>query len=89
MLRPCPKNRASPSLRLGSMSSVKIEAWLVSGASSMITSAQAAASALVSTFRPCSCAFSRDLLPSRRPITTSTPESRSDSECACPGCHNR
>jgi len=66
------------------MSSVKICACEVSGASSMMTSAHLVASAAVMTLRPASSAFARDLEPSRRPIATSTPESRRLSECACP-----
>ncbi len=66
------------------MSLVKISACAVSGASSMMTSAQAATLAGVSTSRPCSVTFSRDFEPSFRPTLTCTPESRSESECACP-----
>ena len=58
------------------MSLVKMEAWEVSGASNMMTSAQREASALFLTSKPASLAFSADLEPSRRPMTTSTPESR-------------
>ncbi len=56
----------------------------MSGARTMITSASAAASAGVSTRRPCSSAFGRLFEPSGRPTTTSTPESRSDSAWAWP-----
>ena len=66
------------------MSSVKIVAWDVSGASSMTTSAHLAASAAVMTVRPASSALARDREPSRRPMTTSTPESRRLSEWAWP-----
>ena len=73
MLRPWPKNSALPSSRFGSMSFLKISACAVSGASSMMTSAHLATSAGVSTSRPCSVTFSRDLEPSFRPTFTSTP----------------
>ena len=56
----------------------------VSGARIMITSASAAASAGVTTRRPCSSALARLFEPSGRPIRTSTPESRSDSAWAWP-----
>ena len=66
------------------MSLEKISACAVSGASSMMTSAHLATSAGVSTSRPCSVTFSRDLEPSLRPTFTWTPESRRLSECAWP-----
>src|SRR5829696_4370124 len=81
MLKPCPKNSASPSCRLGSTDSAYSVRCTWSGARIMIRSASAAASAGVTTRRPSASAFGRLLLPSGRPTRTSTPESRSDSAC--------
>ena len=84
MLKPWPKNSASPSTSAGLMSFSKISRWWWSGASSMIRSASSAASAGVTTRRPSASAFSRLADPSRSPTRTSTPESRRESACACP-----
>ena len=50
----------------------------------MIRSASSHASPGVTTRRPSLAAFSRLLDPSGSPTRTSTPESRSESACACP-----
>lgn len=84
MLKPWPKKSALPAVRLGAIASAYRPRWAVSGARIMMTSASAAASAGVSTRRPCSSAFGRLFEPTGRPITTSTPESRSDSAWAWP-----
>ena len=84
MLRPWPKNSASPSCRFGATSVSYSLRCTVSGARTMITSASAAASAGVTTRRPSASAFARLAEPSGRPMRTSTPESRSDSAWAWP-----
>ena len=85
MLKPWPKNSASPGTRFGAIDSrVDCDRCTVSGASIMIRSASSQASAGVSTRSPSASAFSRLRDPSGRPTRTSTPESRSDSACACP-----
>ena len=59
-------------------------AWAVSGTSTMMTSAQADASAGVFTVSPAARAFSRDRLFSGSPTRTCTPLSFRLSACACP-----
>jgi hypothetical protein len=58
--------------------------WTVSGTSTMIRSAQAAASAGVVTVKPAASAAARLLEPSWSPTRTSQPESCSDRACAWP-----
>ena len=84
MLNPCAKNSASPAFRLGAIASAYRARWVVSGVSTMITSAQAQASAGASTVRPAASALARDLDCAGRPTRTSQPESRRLSACAWP-----
>ena len=58
--------------------------WVVSGVSTMITSAQALACSGVVTSSPAASARLRDREPSGRPTRTSQPESRRLSACAWP-----
>ena len=75
MLKPWAKNSASPSRRLGAISASYTDFCSVSGSRIMITSAQAVASAIDITVRPSASALAFDDDPSRRPTTTSTPDS--------------
>ena len=84
MFRPCAKKSASPSTSDGAIASAYTWRCRVSGISTMTRSASSHASAGVRTRRPSLSAFSRLLEPGGRPTRTSTPESRSDSACACP-----
>ncbi len=84
MFRPCAKNRASPATSDGAIASAYTWRWRVSGISTITRSASSHASAGVRTRRPSFSAFSRLFDPGCRPTRTSTPESRSDSACACP-----
>jgi hypothetical protein len=84
MFRPCPKNNASPSTSAGSIASAYSPRCRWSGMSTMMTSASSHASSGVTTRTPSFSAFSRLLDALGSPTRTSTPESRSDSACACP-----
>ena len=84
MFSPCAKNSASPSTRLGSMASAYSARWMWSGTSTMIRSDSSQASRGVVTRKPSLAALSRLREPSGSPTRTFTPESRSDSACACP-----
>ncbi len=56
----------------------------VSGIVIMMTLAHLAAAAMSITLRPAASALAADLLPSRRPTTTCTPDSFRFSACAWP-----
>ena len=58
--------------------------WMVSGASTMMTSAQALASSGVVTGSPAASARLREREPAGSPTRTSQPESRRLSACAWP-----
>src|SRR5215469_11316258 len=84
MFRPCAKNSASPSTREGAIASAYTARCRWSGISTITRSDSSHASAGVSTRSPSLSARSRLFDPAGRPTRTSTPESRSDSACACP-----
>src|SRR5579884_765354 len=83
-LRPWAKSTAAPGARPGATSASQTSFCTWSGTSSATTCAPRTASATGRTSRPASSAAAREPLPSRRPTTTSTPESRRLSACACP-----
>ena len=66
------------------MASRKSAGCVVSGASTITTSAHRAASATVSTVSPAAAAAARDRLDAGSPTRTSTPLSRRLSAWACP-----
>ena len=84
MLNPCANISASPAFRFGAMTSAYSRRWVVSGVSTMMTSAHAHASAGVAMVSPSASARLRDLDPSGSPTCTSQPESRRLSAWAWP-----
>ena len=84
MLKPCANARIMPGRKYGSMSLWYIAACFSSLMRIMIISATLAASAVVITVSPAASAFFQLLLPSYSATTTSQPESRRLSACACP-----
>src|SRR3954468_6892798 len=84
MLNPCAKSSVAPGPRLGATASWKSDGCAPSGTSIATSCASLTASAGVCTVSPPSSAALHEALPSRRPTTTSTPESERLSACACP-----
>src|SRR3954452_4458490 len=83
-LNPCAKSSVAPGARLGATASRKSAGCAPSGTSIATSCASRTASAGVWTVKPPSSAALQEALPSRRPTTTSTPESKRLSACACP-----
>ena len=75
MLKPCANAIALPLRICGLMNSSYVAFCSVSGIVNMMTLAHFAAAAMSITVSPAASALAADLLPSRNPTTTGTPDS--------------